>query len=417
MARKCKCRATGEDGFNDTFIKIDGHYYKSQEVYDEYQSKLQEIKSGVYKITNIRNNKVYIGESMDIKRRWKEHIDALKEGGHANYLLQNDFNENSSDSFKFDILQEYKADNLISTKCHLLMLEYKYIKKYEKENYKLYNLEYSLLEALAGNKLVFQLEGFDPLRTSGILVSQVRKFKFQTYGDIFKLIERNTPLSVFIKLSGYSSYSKSGQKYKNFIEILNKNYKNEMDKIIKTYRFKYKLKVNHDEIIEEVTDFGIQIFEYIFKENQYLRKYRYTVNNSKTKSTSNKKQTSNDSETINTYEYVAISNFIAEIRDKLAYDVDTYCSIKNWFVDLGVVNTNKNHIFISDFSTLNDFLIPKSKCYDKKNEIEYFTILTTNIFRDYINNLLNNMPSEDKIEIFYNPSVERINNTYNSTKY
>jgi hypothetical protein len=35
MARTVKCAVTKEIGTSDTFIKIDGKYYKSQEVYDE----------------------------------------------------------------------------------------------------------------------------------------------------------------------------------------------------------------------------------------------------------------------------------------------------------------------------------------------------------------------------------------------
>lgn len=34
MSRKVKCKATGELGDADEFVKIDGKYYKSQEVYD-----------------------------------------------------------------------------------------------------------------------------------------------------------------------------------------------------------------------------------------------------------------------------------------------------------------------------------------------------------------------------------------------
>lgn len=37
MARKVKCKITGEWGTNETFVKIDGHYYKSREIYDEYK--------------------------------------------------------------------------------------------------------------------------------------------------------------------------------------------------------------------------------------------------------------------------------------------------------------------------------------------------------------------------------------------
>jgi hypothetical protein len=37
MARTCKCQITHEIGDVNTFIKIDGKYYKSQEIYDEYK--------------------------------------------------------------------------------------------------------------------------------------------------------------------------------------------------------------------------------------------------------------------------------------------------------------------------------------------------------------------------------------------
>ncbi len=37
MARPCKCAITGEKGTTDTFVKINGKYYKSQEIYDADQ--------------------------------------------------------------------------------------------------------------------------------------------------------------------------------------------------------------------------------------------------------------------------------------------------------------------------------------------------------------------------------------------
>jgi len=36
---------------------------------------------GVYKITNIVNNKVYVGSSFDIKQRWNRHLNELKQNG------------------------------------------------------------------------------------------------------------------------------------------------------------------------------------------------------------------------------------------------------------------------------------------------------------------------------------------------
>ena len=29
---------------------------------------------GIYLIRNLKNNKIYIGQSVDIKRRWQEHL-------------------------------------------------------------------------------------------------------------------------------------------------------------------------------------------------------------------------------------------------------------------------------------------------------------------------------------------------------
>lgn len=39
MSRICKCAITGEKGTTDTFIKIKGRYYKSQEIYDAEQRR------------------------------------------------------------------------------------------------------------------------------------------------------------------------------------------------------------------------------------------------------------------------------------------------------------------------------------------------------------------------------------------
>lgn len=50
MSRKVKCYVTGEEGTNDTFVKIGTHYYKSQAVYDEYRHEIDTRKTIVTKI-------------------------------------------------------------------------------------------------------------------------------------------------------------------------------------------------------------------------------------------------------------------------------------------------------------------------------------------------------------------------------
>ena len=49
--------------------------------------------SGIYKITNIINNKFYIGSAVDLKEREYEHFRRLFKNNHCNILLQNSFNK------------------------------------------------------------------------------------------------------------------------------------------------------------------------------------------------------------------------------------------------------------------------------------------------------------------------------------
>jgi hypothetical protein len=50
-------------------------------------------QSGIYSITNKETGRIYIGRSIDIQRRWKEHKRQLSQGKHGNPRLQNDYKE------------------------------------------------------------------------------------------------------------------------------------------------------------------------------------------------------------------------------------------------------------------------------------------------------------------------------------
>lgn len=67
---------------------------------------------GIYSITNIINNKIYIGQSVDIKARIRNHKWALKHNRHKNDHLQKSFNKYGEDCFVFDIICECKEDEL-----------------------------------------------------------------------------------------------------------------------------------------------------------------------------------------------------------------------------------------------------------------------------------------------------------------
>lgn len=70
---------------------------------------MREIKSGVYKITNIINNKCYIGSSIDIVGRWRQHMKALRKGIHHSIHLQRAWNKDGEENFEFSIIEYITA--------------------------------------------------------------------------------------------------------------------------------------------------------------------------------------------------------------------------------------------------------------------------------------------------------------------
>lgn len=84
-------------------------------------------KCGIYRIINIDTNKMYIGSSKNIGDRWMSHIYALNRGNHSSKEFQYDWNKYGEESFKFEILELVKEENLLPT-------EQKYINKYDAFN-------------------------------------------------------------------------------------------------------------------------------------------------------------------------------------------------------------------------------------------------------------------------------------------
>lgn len=72
-----------------------------------------DIIVGIYKITCIPNNKIYIGSSKNIKKRFFNHISSLKHGKHENAYLQHAFNKYGIDNFKFEVIEECLLEELI----------------------------------------------------------------------------------------------------------------------------------------------------------------------------------------------------------------------------------------------------------------------------------------------------------------
>lgn len=66
---------------------------------------------GIYKITNLVNGKVYVGQSRDIASRKSHHKYDMNKGGHNEYLYRA-MRKYGFDNFAFDIIEECKAEQL-----------------------------------------------------------------------------------------------------------------------------------------------------------------------------------------------------------------------------------------------------------------------------------------------------------------
>lgn len=70
------------------------------------------IKMGIYKITNLENNMPYIGQSVNIRERWREHIKAGLGINSSNNRLYTAMKQFGPENFTFELLEECDRSQL-----------------------------------------------------------------------------------------------------------------------------------------------------------------------------------------------------------------------------------------------------------------------------------------------------------------
>lgn len=88
---------------------------------------------GIYKIENIINGIIYVGQSENIIERWCGHVTNLRGKKGTNTYLQKDFNKYGLENFRASILE------LCDKKESLLYRELAWIIDLDKKGYPLYN--------------------------------------------------------------------------------------------------------------------------------------------------------------------------------------------------------------------------------------------------------------------------------------
>lgn len=84
--------------------------------------------TGIYKISNKNNGRVYIGKSKDIMQRWASHERALLKGTHHSTKLQEDFDKYGGiEAFDFSVIETCAPSELNEREKY-------YIQKFDSEN-------------------------------------------------------------------------------------------------------------------------------------------------------------------------------------------------------------------------------------------------------------------------------------------
>lgn len=195
---------------------------------------------GIYKITNIVTNKCYIGQSIDMEKRWKSHISMLNRNKHHSIKLQSSWNKHGEKSFIFDIVEECEITELNNH-------EKFYIEKYYAKDSG-YNMDgdYEFYKILNKTENTFDLENF------------ILKWDY-----LISIKDENVPSFYFWKLHFDLSTAKTLKKSEKILDMIKSIYS---ELIEKDYDSIYKLNY----ICFKTTTFNLE---------EYVSKNKFTINN------------------------------------------------------------------------------------------------------------------------------------------
>lgn len=212
------------------------------------------MTTGIYKITNLVSGKHYIGQSIHIETRWKEHQRASTASKRAFPILYNDIQKYGVENFSFEILKRCEKEQLI-------FWEEYYIRLYKS----MYPHGYNLCKIV--NKISYQFRILSEQQVKELILllkedKKTNKELATLFGVSIRTITRiNTGESYNIFLESYplrpSTYKSQtdlticpscGRKkdrqakvcldcYRSTLRTVERPTKNELKKLLKTHSF------------------------------------------------------------------------------------------------------------------------------------------------------------------------------------
>lgn len=89
-------------------------------IFDSRSNGQTAMKSGIYCITNLVNGKVYVGQSVNIPKRWKTHRAKLRHGTGKHFHLGHAWAKYGEDNFRFTVLEHAPVDQLDALEEHYI---------------------------------------------------------------------------------------------------------------------------------------------------------------------------------------------------------------------------------------------------------------------------------------------------------
>ena len=225
---------------------------------------------GIYSILNKVNHKIYIGQSLDIETRLKQHM-----SNSSNLDLKKDIEQFGINKFEFSILKKCNASKLD-------MFEKKYIKHFQDKGIDVYNLSLvdkrlkkanRLNETIKENKLVYIKSNTDYLINKYGEVYSKKQYKFiSSYyandKEVITLSDKGNKKTYTIKSLLIETFGDKGIKYyldneknklNNQLSLLNEEIK-EVKQDLDTIKAKYQdLKQDRKDILNKLNSIKLEV--------------------------------------------------------------------------------------------------------------------------------------------------------------